>query len=631
VLNFAPGCLIAQPHYLLFHESLKLASPIKRSITETPNCLTSEIDLASPIEIVRLLRAADAQIFAGYGGEIGMSDPELLTQMARLADVAAAVLRKPTGRVILSGAGTSGRLAMFVARAFNRVFATKKNPEPFRYTIAGTDLALIQAQEGAEDDPAQGAADLEAAAAGSEEVFFVGITCGLSAPYVAGQIVSMLEGKVAGHAVLLGFNPARLARDAKVEGWDRTFYGVLDEALNAPNFDLLNPVVGPEPITGSTRMKSGSATKILLEVLFSAARAAGDEPDADPEERQSALAYVIRILFNEYEAAIREAYMPTEEIAELVDAGADALNSGGRIFYLGNTAPITVSGGCGHDHDEDEEHDHDHMPDATLYTEAGILGLIDASECPPTYGARFEDVRGYLEGGWAGLLDSGADYSDRGAHFQIGIVDFKNQTLPTLGKNDLVVFLGPFEGRDDLVEQIHEKGARTGAVVMPQVGSAPAVELVVPITPPLTSINAGPGGEPVLFEGPPQLAIKLILNALTTGAHVLNGKVYGNRMIDLRISNNKLYYRAISIIGDLTGADEETARMALLRSVYRTDVVEKEKSNAPVSDHIEASKDVPKLVPTALLIATGKFTWQQAADALAADPVVRHAISAHVK
>jgi N-acetylmuramic acid 6-phosphate (MurNAc-6-P) etherase len=366
-------------------------------------------------------------------------------------------------------------------------------------------------------------------------------------------------------------------------------------------------------------------------VLFSASRAATDEPDADPEEREAALAYVIRVLFNEYESAIREAYMPTEEIAELVDAGADALNNGGRIFYLGNTEPVVISGGCGHDHDEDEEHDHDHGPDATLNTEAGILGLIDASECPPTYGARFEDVRGYLEGGWAGLLDSGADYSDRGAHFQIGIKDFRAQALPTLGKNDLVVFLGPFDGRDELVEEVHGKGARTGAVVMPQVGNEPAVEFVVPITPPLTSINAGLDGEPVLFEGPPQLAIKLVINALTTGAYVLNGKVYGNRMIDLRISNNKLYYRAIGIISDLTHVDEETARMALLRSVYRADDLTTAQLDAPVSDHIEASKDVPKLVPTALLLATGKFTWQQATDALAADPVVRHAISSHVK
>ena len=600
-----------------------------RSITETPNELTTNIDVATPLEMVRLLRAADAQIFAGYGGYPGLTDPETTETLADLSDTAASILRDPRGRVILSGAGTSGRIAMFVARTFNRAFATKKNPRPFRYTIAGSDLALIQAQEGAEDDPHQGATDLAAAAEGASKVFYVGITCGLSAPYVAGQIASMIDGKIPGHAVLLGFNPAELARDAAVEGWDSTFKATLDRAESADNFTLLNPVVGPEPITGSTRMKSGSATKILLETIFQAAAAVTDDASVPREERLDALAYVVRVLFTEYENAIREAYVPTHEIAELIEAGADALNAGGRIFYLGNTAPAKVSG-CDHGDDE-HDHDHEHMPDALLHSDAGILGLIDASECPPTYGARFEDVRGYLEGGWNGLLGGDADYSNNGPNFQISLDDFRAQALPTLSKTDLVVFLGAFDGRDALVEKVHGAGARTAAVVIPQVGRPPAVELLVTIAPPLSSLMASPGAETTLFEGPPQLAIKLILNALTTGAHVLKGKVYRNRMVDLRISNNKLFFRSIGIISDLMGVDEETARMALLRSVYQADQITDTQDNAPVSEHIEASKDVPRLVPVALLLATGKFTWQQASDALDADPVVRHAIADHVK
>ena len=177
----------------------------RRSITETPNELTSDIDVASPIEIIRLLRSTDAQIFGGYGGHIGMNDPETHEKLAELADKAAAILRLPTGRVILSGAGTSGRLAMFAARTFNKFFATSENPTPFRYTIAGTDLALIAAQEGAEDNANQGIADLKAAAEGAEAVFYVGITCGLSAPYIAGQLSYMIDEGMKGHSVLMGF------------------------------------------------------------------------------------------------------------------------------------------------------------------------------------------------------------------------------------------------------------------------------------------------------------------------------------------------------------------------------------------------------------------------------------------
>ena len=148
----------------------------------------------------------------------------------------------------------------------------------------------------------------------------------------------------------------------------------------------------------------------------------------------------------------------------------------------------------------------------------------------------------------------------------------------------------------------------------------------------MTTISTGgEGSEAELFDGPPQLALKLVLNALTTGAHILNGKVYGNRMIDLRISNNKLFHRTVGIITDLTGADTATAIQSLIRSVYKTDTLTQDQLDAPVSDHIEASKPVPRLVPIALLIATGKFTWQQAWDTLEADPVVRHSISSHVK
>lgn len=601
-----------------------------RPITETPNQLTSDIDVAEPIEIVRLLRSADAQIFGGFGGHPGLSDIESIEKLARLADVAARILRKPAGRVIMSGAGTSGRLAMFVARTFNRLFATPENPKPFRYTIAGTDLALIAAQEGAEDDPHTGAADLAKAAEGASDVFYIGITCGLSAPYIAGQIESFLTDNTSGHAVLLGFNPEKFARDAEVEGWNSTFKQVLERAQNFENFTLLNPVVGPEPITGSTRMKSGSATKVLLETLFCAANAVGVDEEVDPEERLLALAYVIRVLYGEYEAAIREAYLPTKDIARVIELAGQALNTGGRIFYLGNTSALTVAGGCGHDHD-DEEHDHEHMPDAKFYSDGGVLGLIDASECPPTYGARFEDVRGYLENGWEGLLGPGSDYSEQGPHYRVSLEDFRNDALPTLNKKDLVVFLGSFDGRDDLVEASHGQEAQTASIFIPQTGTPPAVWNEIAIAPPLTSITFEVEGEPTLFAGPPQLAIKLILNAITTGGYILNGKVFGNRMIDLRISNNKLYYRAIGIISDLMGVDEDEARNALFKSIYQTDTITDAMKDAAVRDHIEASKSVAKLVPTALLLATGKYYLKQATDALASEPVVRNIISEHVK
>ena len=114
-----------------------------------------------------------------------------------------------------------------------------------------------------------------------------GITCGLSAPYVAGQIAhSMAQ---ANHVtVLVGFNPVALARNVPIEKWHRTCAEVgsrcdvrrcvseeqvftdlaEQQARHTQRHFVLNPIVGPEPVTGSSRMKGGSATLILLMATF---------------------------------------------------------------------------------------------------------------------------------------------------------------------------------------------------------------------------------------------------------------------------------------------------------------------------------------------------------------------------
>jgi N-acetylmuramic acid 6-phosphate (MurNAc-6-P) etherase len=624
----------------------------RRSITETPNELTSDIDIASPVQIVRLLRAADAQMFAGYGGYPGLYDPETLAKMARLAAITARILHTRRGCIVLSGAGTSGRLAMFIARTFNEKLGADLATGPFRYTIAGGDAALIQAQEGAEDDPHQGIKDLEAATADADDTLYIGITCGLSAPYIAGQLEHMLAGKVKGHAVLLGFNPVDLARNTPIEGWPTSFHEtarrIADVELDNGPATLLNPIIGPEPITGSTRMKSGSATKILLESIFEAASAVDDDGASElSDDLIGALAHVIRILLAEYETAVRDAYAPVHELAQLVEAGGETLRRKGHIYYLGATGPEQLSSGCGpgcdHDHEHEDmlgghvhEHEHQEGQPTVLRTEAGILGLVDASECPPTYGANFEDVRGFLHGGWSALLPgTEVNMSEQGAHFQISLEDFRREKLPHLSSNDLVVALGNFEERDGLLAGSQAAGARTAAVTLSQVGPEPGnCDICIELKPNLTSINAedeeNANTATELLSGPIQLAYKLVLNALTTGAHVLAGKVYGNRMVDLRISNNKLFHRTVGIISDLMGVDADTATQALMKSTYETDALTAQQSAAPIRDHIEAAKAVDKVVPKALLMATGKFTYADATTALTRNPIVRTAIGEYV-
>jgi N-acetylmuramic acid 6-phosphate (MurNAc-6-P) etherase len=93
----------------------------------------------------------------------------------------------------MTGCGTSGRIAFMVARALNFVCQQRGCREPFRYKISGGDAALLLSDELPEDDPQQGAADLQSveAEANGAPVMLIGITCGLSAPYVAGQVKSI--------------------------------------------------------------------------------------------------------------------------------------------------------------------------------------------------------------------------------------------------------------------------------------------------------------------------------------------------------------------------------------------------------------------------------------------------------
>lgn len=572
---------------------------LQKPVTESPNAVTANIDVASPGGIVDLLRQTDLEIFSGVPGQPGLLTPDVLTLLEKLVHETARVLRHPKGVVIMSGAGTSGRLAMFTARAMARSYPRPDDFQKFRYTMAGGNVALIAAQEGAEDDPHAGKEDFIRESGDAEAVLFIGITCGLSAPYVAGQLQHFVDSDMQGHAVLLGFNPPENSRNIPVEGWDRTFRDVVHTIIEHPKCSILSPIIGPEPVTGSTRMKSGSATKILLETILHSAMLSLLDEDTKP-------ASLIKKQFDAYQTAIETTYASADSIATIISMAAQSLSNGGRLLYLGGAGTEHYSSGLATADN-----------DIHIETDGGILGLVDASECPPTYGATFEEVRGFVEGGWQALLPgTGIDLSQNGPVYRISTDDFLTDTLPSLIQNDLVVAIGKFPERERLLQAAMDTGAHTAAI---HLGWEPRPE------------HAEHGIAlnfmvPPELETPVQLAIKLVLNAITSGAYITNGKVYGNRMVDLKISNNKLYYRAISIISDLMGVESEKATDALLASIYSTDKITSLHRDAPVQHHIERATTVSKVVPRALLIATGKFDWMTSAKVLEEIPVVRTAL-----
>ena len=165
---------------------------------------------------------------------------ECTSQIERLVE--AIVERMPRGgRVIYIGAGTSGRLGIVDASEIPPTYGVKGK---FIGIIAGGDVAIRKAVEGAEDDAAQGWKDIEAFSPGSEDVV-IGITASGVTPYVIGAVTAARE-----RGILTGCITSN-------EG------SPLEKAVELP----VVCVTGPEFVTGSTRMKSGTALKLILNMI----------------------------------------------------------------------------------------------------------------------------------------------------------------------------------------------------------------------------------------------------------------------------------------------------------------------------------------------------------------------------
>ncbi|MCD6384730.1 hypothetical protein J7M23_03035 [Candidatus Sumerlaeota bacterium] len=572
-----------------------------QSITETPNELTTDIDLADAVGICRLFRQTDSQIFNGWRHYPALSDKEIIEKIKLAVLRIARVLKSGgTKRIIISGAGTSGRLSMFSARSFNSLMRDYAQKPIFDYLIAGTNKALIKAQEGAEDDPHQAVVELKQKVGNAKHVVYIGVTCGFSAAYIAGQLDFTTRQKNY-FSILLGFNPVERARNVPIEGWDKTFYDVVQNIKDLPDCLILNPVLGPEPITGSTRMKGGSATKLILEIVFTLALV---EAGIIPRKRflipalrkNTDIIEDIKTFLSIYEQTRVETYEIINPISEAMELAGNALRHKAHIYYLG-IGPF------------------------------GVLGTIDASECPPTFGADFEDVRGFIKDGWHWMLD-GADDSELvncgEPYYRIDFAEFEKQKLPHLGKNDLVIGIAydtkHLQQLLPYIKQARKKSAHTVLILIQSESLGKRIRNLfdVVIMPELTYL-APIRGYP--FFG--QLALKLILNAITTGAHIFSGKIYQNRMIDLRISNNKLFYRTLGILNTILGIDRKTAKRCVISAIYHQDNPPTTLMRRPISVHVNAATNQEKIVPLAILLGTGKFNVKRATEIIQRVPIIR--------
>lgn len=207
-------------------------------LTEQRNPRSMRIDQLSTQEIVDLINAEDRMVAAAVGEE--------RVQIARAIDLVVESFRNG-GRLFYVGAGTSGRLGVLDASEMPPTYST--DPEMVQGLIAGGLDALVRAQEGAEDHPEDGAVAIDERNVGKND-FVLGIAASGTTPYVHGALKRARD-RGARTGFLLCTYPS--------------------EQLMKTHDVVIAPLVGPEVITGSTRMKAGTATKIVLNTISTAA------------------------------------------------------------------------------------------------------------------------------------------------------------------------------------------------------------------------------------------------------------------------------------------------------------------------------------------------------------------------
>jgi N-acetylmuramic acid 6-phosphate etherase len=201
--------------------------------TEKANPATTDIDRRSPLEIVQLINVEDAKV--------AQAVQEVLPEIARAIEAIAAKLRSG-GRLIYAGAGTSGRLGALDASECPPTFNIAQ--EMVIACIAGGQQALGQAHEDFEDSWEAGQADLAAVDVSNSDVV-VGITASGRTPYALGAIALAKE------------------RGALTIGLACNENTPLEQEVEI----MIAPLVGPEVISGSTRLKAGTAQKMVLNML----------------------------------------------------------------------------------------------------------------------------------------------------------------------------------------------------------------------------------------------------------------------------------------------------------------------------------------------------------------------------
>jgi N-acetylmuramic acid 6-phosphate (MurNAc-6-P) etherase/N-acetylglucosamine kinase-like BadF-type ATPase len=458
--------------------SLVVPTPRQRD-TEKQHPHSLAMDAMTSDALLELFNRGNQEVFEA------LLERDFLIALDAVAD---RIRAQGDAQIVLGGAGTSGRIAYYLAKQFEGALS-------IRHWIAGGPRAITEAVEGAEDNTVQAMEDVVRLLDGSSHPHFIGISCGLSAPCVASALVAA-RNKGAGLAVL-GMTPVETARADTIPGAGVNFAQVLrDLRTNASDrYSELTVCAGPEVLTGSSRLKGGTATWIALYSLLEGLRV-GKSPSA--------------VLGDEVRRLRSQIVDPT--LARAVDRAGHGIRSGGSIIYVAEGV----------------------IADAAA---------LDASEIAPTFGVSPDRVR---------------------------VVRFDSVHPSSLvgSERDLVVYLGDCDSEELLAKSI----------------AAPSVR----------------------FHADDFITAKInVLNPLSTAAFVRAGYVFGNRMLNVRPSNSKLFERATGIVAEIAGVDLAVARRSLIAVMIDTNEPTPEDLTRSPEELCRHAKGLSYVVPRAIVHALG--------------------------
>lgn len=235
-------------------------------------------------------------------------------------------------------------------------------------------------------------------------------------------------------------------------------------------------------------------------------------------------------LFNREDAQTIAAIAGAREaLAQTIELTSQALRQGGRLFYIGAGT-------------------------------SGRLGVLDAAECPPTFCTNPEMVQGILAGGAGALIKSSEGLEDISEDGAKAAIDYQ------IGEKDVLVGITA-GGTTPYVHGALAEAKKRGAVTI-FMACVPSEQVSIPVDVDIRLLTG-----PEILAGSTRLkagtVTKMALNIISTGVMVQLGKVYGNRMIDVAVTNSKLEDRALRILQDLTQLSREDCATLLEKSDRR--------------------------------------------------------------